>query len=651
VQYIATLADQYFAPNNNTRCLVSGSVNMDASSEPEPKRIERVVLACVQCRSRHVKCDATQPICTRCKRDGKECDYQKSRRGGLDKAALARRRLRLQQEAERAEQNDVQNQSQNGLRDALEAERGQCTGLCSADHLSTSETLTVSPDTDVFCVGIDTSPTFQINADRLLELYFDNFWPCFPFVLPLHHLQRRRLNANHGTEELSLVLQYVGSIYAPWTPSEPYLNAALQALSSPSLAHTPFNVQALMILAVAQFHSNLKYEGQTWLNLAVSIALDLGMNQREFAHTFGGSQPVLEESWRRTYYMLNVCDQHFAIVSNSPVYPLSNIPNEVDLPCDDEHFESGHIPPVAAWQDYENRELAEVEVVYSSIVYMYDVAKIVGDFIAAFLENFCLGEAMIERCDTKFAIWTSLLPASKRDPLRRDGRVDEVMFMAHMITIITICTMHRPFSSLSLCAEELKTQAFLAPTPFVAPLKQGRGAHTARTLKVMEMQTKLLAIPCAIEKHNVFAMCISAQLAVAQISACKTLLEDHALSIARDRVRLSIGFLNAMGPFWPLGKLMAKEVRHIARMHLSTNQTTIGSEPDPTTEIDFPRDDLIWPIDPSAQIDIYSGLMLPIDWATTNFSYATSSSTGMSREQFLLNNPVQLSSCTAAGDL
>jgi hypothetical protein len=590
---------------------------MDASSEPEPKRIERVVVACIQCRCRHVKCDATQPVCIRCKRDGKECDYRKSRRGGLDKAALARRRLRLQQAEERAAPDEVQNQSQNGGRDALEATFEQGTGLCLAEAFSSSDSATATPNTDPFRVEMglpETSPTFQVSADRLLELYFDNFWPCFPFVLPLHHLQRRRITRNHGMEELLLVLQYVGSIYAPWTSSEQYLKAALQALSLPSLAHTPFIVQALMILAIAQFHSNLKYEGQTWLNLAVSIALGLDMNRREFAHTFGECQPVLEESWRRTYYMLNVCDQHFAIVSNSPVYSLSDIPNEADLPCDDEHFESGLIPPLATWQDYENRDLWEVEIVYSSIVYLYDVVKIVGNFIAAFLENFCFGEDMIERCDTKFAIWTSLLPASKRDPLRRDGRVDEVMYMANMTTIITICTMHRPFSSLTLCAEELKTQAFLAPTPFVAPLKQGRGAHTARALKVMEMHTKLLAIPCAIEKHNVFAMCISAQLAVAQISACKALLEDHALSIARERVRLSIGFLNAMGSVWPLGKLMAKEVRHIARKHLSTNQSTVNTESDPTAEIDFPRDDLIWPVDPSAQIDIYSGLILPVNW-------------------------------------
>jgi hypothetical protein len=602
---------------------------MDASTDTN-SRVERVILACVQCRSRHVKCDATQPICNRCKRDGKECDYQKSRRGGLDKAALARRRLRLQQEAERNQQNEQRIQVSDDQNDFLNFELQQSVRSCQRKEQSLPRSLTDSPDTNLFnfveTQSSDTSPVFQVSADRLLELYFDNFWPSFPFVLPLNHLLERRLNTNHGMHELLIILQYVGSVYAPWISSEPYLKTALEALSSPALAHTPFNVQALMVLAIAQYYHNLKQEGQAWLNLATSLALDLGMNQRDFAQTFGESQPVLEESWRRTYYMLSVADQHFAIVSNSPIYTLSNVPNEVELPCDDEYYESGRIPPVATWQDYDNRELAEIEVVYSSIVYLYDVSKIIGDFLSMFLENFTLGEAMIERCDTKFAIWTTLLPASKRDPLRRDGSVDEVMFLAHMMTIITINTMHRPFSSLSLCPEELETQAFLSATPFVGPPTQGRGVHTARTLKVMEMETKLLAIPCTIERHSVFAMCISAQLATVQISACKNLLEDHALSIARERIRLSIGFLNTMGAIWPLGKMMAKEVRHIARAQLSTPQTTVAMDSNPMAEIDLPRDDLIWPVDPSAQIDIYSGLMLPIDWATTNFGYATSSS-------------------------
>lgn len=192
-------------------------------------------------------------------------------------------------------------------------------------------------------------------------------------------------------------------------------------------------------------------------------------------------------------------------------------------------------------------------------------------------------------------------------------------------------TMHRPFSSLVYSTAELSTTSFHAPVPYVVPPVSGRSSHTARALKAVEWQTKLLAIPCTIEKHNVFSLCVCAQIAAAQISACNNLLEDHALSIARDRVKLSIGFLNAMGSIWALGKAMAKEVRAIARSTLSVPPSVTAVEAGPTVEIDLPRDELIWPIDPSAGIDIYSGIVLPVEWETLSSGtggYASSNSPG-----------------------
>jgi nicotinate-nucleotide pyrophosphorylase (carboxylating) len=176
---------------------------------------------------------------------------------------------------------------------------------------------------------------------------------------------------------------------------------------------------------------------------------------------------------------------------------------------------------------------------------------------------------------------------------------------------------------------ELSTTAFRAPTPYLIPPASGRNAHTARTLKAAEMHTKLLSIPCTMEKHNVFSMCISAQIATTQISACNNLLEDHALAIARDRVRLSIGYLNTMGSMWALGKAMAKDVRAVARSAISVPSNPVFVELHPTAENEVLRDDLIWPVDPSAQIDIYSGIVMPMDWGTISSStgsYASSSS-------------------------
>jgi hypothetical protein len=190
----------------------------------------------------------------------------------------------------------------------------------------------------------------------------------------------------------------------------------------------------------------------------------------------------------------------------------------------------------------------------------------------------------------------------------------------------TISALHRPFSSLGYCPEEMTTQAFQAPSPFTLTPKAGRNAHTARVLKATEIHTNLLAIPCALEKHNIFTMCITSQLAAVQVSACTYILDGHALSIGRDRVRLSIGFVNTMATLWPLGKKMAKEVRAIARSCIAgtCTQNTVAMDAEYAGgEIDLARDELVWPVNPSAQIDIYSGIVLPIDWDATSFSYSS----------------------------
>jgi hypothetical protein len=107
------------------------------------------------------------------------------------------------------------------------------------------------------------------------------------------------------------------------------------------LSRTPFTVQALILFAIAQHHQDLRLEARNVLDLAILIALELEMNKQDFAHVHGEGDPVLQESWRRTWYILSITDQHFAIVMNSPVYQLADMPSNVDLPCDDEFYEAG----------------------------------------------------------------------------------------------------------------------------------------------------------------------------------------------------------------------------------------------------------------------------------------------------------------------
>ena len=52
---------------------------------------------------------------------------------------------------------------------------------------------------------------------------------------------------------------------------------------------------------------------------------------------------------------------------------------------------------------------------------------------------------------------------------------------------------------------------------------------------------------------------------VAHLSACKYVLKDQALKIARERIRLEMGTLKALGECWPLAKEIYREVGVIAR--------------------------------------------------------------------------------------
>jgi nicotinate-nucleotide pyrophosphorylase (carboxylating) len=188
---------------------------------------------------------------------------------------------------------------------------------------------------------IGSSLAFTIDPDRLVGLFYENFWPTLPVTLPLQYFRQRILTHRQDLELLLLVVQFVGSVYAPWTPSDPYHQIALQAVSQTNLPKTGFTVQALLIFAVAEIHLDLKCETRKPLDDAVSLGLELQLNKKEFAYQHGEGNPVLEESWRRTYYLLHVTEQHAAVVANSPFFALRDVPNLVDLPCDDEYYQSG----------------------------------------------------------------------------------------------------------------------------------------------------------------------------------------------------------------------------------------------------------------------------------------------------------------------
>jgi hypothetical protein len=109
------------------------------------------------------------------------------------------------------------------------------------------------------------------------------------------------------------MMQYVGSLYASDIPSSEYKKLAILQLELPGPPSSGFNVQALVIAAIAT-HSEDEFErGRTILDRAIYMALEIRMNFSTFANS--EEDPVLAESWRRTWWGLYVADGGFATTS------------------------------------------------------------------------------------------------------------------------------------------------------------------------------------------------------------------------------------------------------------------------------------------------------------------------------------------------
>lgn len=83
--------------------------------------------------------------------------------------------------------------------------------------------------------------------------------------------------------------------------------------------------------------------------------------------------------------------------------------------------------------DYDNREFAEEDLVFSSFTYLIDSLRVASSILSLNLEQKDPGDHHIEAVDAKFLNWSLYLPKSKQDILTKDGKVDETMFLAHVV--------------------------------------------------------------------------------------------------------------------------------------------------------------------------------------------------------------------------
>lgn len=290
----------------------------------------RVSLACVQCRSRHLRCDAVTPICSRCVREKSECTYPKSRRGG---------RARAKRDGTTTASDSTLIQSTSKAIPRTLPERESLPSL-TPDHSGSSSTSASNLGADDYLGWFPESDSGPLTRVPLLELYYTYFHPAQPCALPLRFLRQVASEDSPGIRLLVNVLQFIGSLYAPKVDSGPLEDLVKASLEEPRPKATGFEIQALVLYSIAVYWCDEIDRARDLLDEATRKATGIGMNFRAFAIEQSGGDPVLAESWRRTWWQLYSTDAHIASSNHVAHFGTSQrlIPCTVELPCEEDEY-------------------------------------------------------------------------------------------------------------------------------------------------------------------------------------------------------------------------------------------------------------------------------------------------------------------------
>ncbi|KAJ5930169.1 hypothetical protein N7466_005662 [Penicillium verhagenii] len=400
-------------------------------------RATRSSLACLPCRSRHLKCDAKKPRCTRCAEFSRECQYAQSRRGGLDRAALSERRKRLA-----TAEDPVNNSSPSPQRSAGSQGRQDFgTGIIDVD-LSNSYGLlhgSTSTGDQTSSTGSPSTISLQfssIETDPLIDLYYNNFHKLHPFILPQKYLTRAYQDPTRQTSlnALIAVMRLVGNIYKSRELSSSLKDHA-EAGFLQLLPTDPILVQCRLLYSMVLFWYEYKSESKLQMDTAVQVARELEMFRAEFAVKYGGTDRVLQESWRRTWWTLYTVEAYYAGTLGTMNFEVAKIDTTVELPCEESEYELGDIPAPKTLHDFDCREFAPDDLVFSSFTYLIGAVRCAAFAISTVPKTAMKEDSpqVIQTADSILNGWLLLLPKNRKQVMSRTGEIDELMFQAHML--------------------------------------------------------------------------------------------------------------------------------------------------------------------------------------------------------------------------
>ena len=182
-------------------------------------------------------------------------------------------------------------------------------------------------------------PALDNSRDGLIAAYFIYFHPSHPFLLPYE--QTLALFQRSPLRHLELAVQYIASFYVPCASRTEHRDTLRRHVLQDNSVKDGTFVQALLLLAIGLHVENDDEDSASVLGSAVALALDLGMNYRDFAHMHGEGNSLFEESWRRSWWELFIIDGMMGGVNQKYTLQLMAVSTNVSLPCEEAEYGPG----------------------------------------------------------------------------------------------------------------------------------------------------------------------------------------------------------------------------------------------------------------------------------------------------------------------
>ncbi|KAJ5144261.1 Transcription factor [Penicillium bovifimosum] len=399
----------------------------------------------------------------------------------------------------------------------------------------------------------------DIQNDSLIDAYYNNFHKFHPFLLPRKHFTRLFQDPSRqpSFRPLVAVMRLVGYIYTArgWSIA---LEDHIKASFSQLLSTDPVMVQCRLLYSIALFWFERKTDAKSQVDSAIWLATECKLFEQDFASKYGAGDLVLQECWRRTWWMLYIVDAYYAGTLGTMNFKASAIAATVDLPCEESEYESG----------FDSREFASDDIGFSSFAYLVGAVRCAALAISTVPKatNKDNSERMIQAADSALNGWLLLLPKTHKQVMDKAGEIDEMMFQAHLLIHALSATigLHRSLSDLKFSRAEGISSCAREP-PLDSPTPDLANVHTNRVLRSAEAQIRLLALPALHFHHTPFTTCMVSEGTLALLAACAFRLEGKDLTVTREQIRMTIGCLKALGEIWPRTARNVREIQTVAR--------------------------------------------------------------------------------------